>query len=317
MGTQSAPAAPDVSVVVPVRDEEATLRPLFDAVRDALEGAGRSFELVFVDDGSTDGSYAVMGELHGADPRVKAVRMRANFGKAAALAAGMERAAGGAVVMIDADLQDDPAEIPALLEKLDGGLDLVSGWRRRRHDPLAKTLPSRIFNAVTACLTGVRIHDFNCGLKAMRREVAEEVDLYGEMHRFIPALAAWRGFRVGEMEVQHRPRRHGRSKYGFERMTSVLDLLTVMFLTRFTRKPSHVFGVLGLLSLGAGLAINAGLTVRKIVVGHIAPHYPLLALGVLLMIVGVQGLSFGLIGEMITQAHQRERKGYSIRETLE
>jgi glycosyltransferase involved in cell wall biosynthesis len=314
----AAPGTPhvDVSIIVPVMNEEDTLRDLYQAILGALESSGRSFEIVFVDDGSSDGSYAAISDLHRQDARVKAVRLRRNYGKSTALAAGLARISGDAVVTIDADLQDDPSEIPALLARLEGGLDLVTGWRKDRHDPAAKTLPSWIFNRATSRLTGIRVHDFNCGLKAMTRAVADDLELYGELHRFIPVLAAWRGFRVGEEVVRHQPRRHGASKYGFERMTSFLDLITVMFLTRFRKKPSHVFGAMGTLCFCAGLAVNLYLTFLKISGGYIAPRYPLLGLGILLLVVGVQLVCFGLLGEMITQTHQKDRRDYSVRETL-
>ncbi|HZC28832.1 MAG TPA: glycosyltransferase family 2 protein, partial [Gaiellaceae bacterium] len=235
-----------ISVVVPVHDEERSVALLYDELRSALEPLDTQWEAIFVDDGSTDGTFAALTRLHASAENVRVVRLRRNFGKAAALVAGFDQAGGEVVVTIDGDLQDDPAEIPRLLAKLDEGFDLVSGWKTRRRDRLSRRLLSRLFNAVTSRFSGVRLHDMNCGLKAYRADVVHGLRLYGELHRFIPVLAHYRGFRVAELPVNHRPREHGRSRYGMERyVRGFLDLLTVSFIGRYRYRPLHLFGGLG------------------------------------------------------------------------
>ena len=297
-----------ISVVVPVHDEEDSVEPLFDELLAALDPLGTEWEVLFVDDGSTDGTFGVLTRLHDREPGIRIVRLRRNFGKAAALAAGFAEAAGDVVVTIDGDLQDDPAEIPRLLAKLDEGFDLVSGWKTRRRDPLRRRVVSRVFNTVTGRISGLRLHDLNCGLKAYRAEVLRGLRLYGELHRFIPVLAHYRGFRVAEVSVNHRPRGHGRSRYGMERyLRGFFDLLTVTFMGRYRYRPLHLFGGLGLLLGGAGFVLLAYLTVLK-VMGHAIGQRPLLTLGVLLLVVGIQLFSLGLIGELVTSLHE-ERTG--------
>ena len=277
---------------------------LLDELRSALEPLGREWEAVFVDDGSTDGSFGALTRLHAAHDNVRVVRLRRNFGKAAALAAGFEQAAGDIVVTIDGDLQDDPAEIPRLLAKLDEGFDLVSGWKTRRRDPWARRVLSRVFNLATSRLSGLRLHDMNCGLKAYRAEVVRGLSLYGELHRFLPVLAHDRGFRVGEVPVNHRPRGHGRSRYGLERyLRGFFDLLTVSFIGRYRHRPLHLFGGFGLALGGLGLAILVYLTIVKIG-GDAIGHRPLLTLGVLLVVVGMQFFSLGLISELVLSQHE-------------
>ena len=297
-----------ISVVVPVHDEERTVALLYDELQSALEQLDQAWEVVFVDDGSTDGSFAALTRLHSAQGNVRVVRLRRNFGKAAALAAGFASAEGNTVVTIDADLQDDPAEIPRLLAKLEEGFDLVSGWKTHRRDPLSRRVPSKIFNWVTGRVSGLRLHDLNCGLKAYRAEVVKGLRLYGELHRFIPVLAHYRGYRIAELPVNHRPREHGRSRYGVERyVRGFLDLLTVSFIGRYRYRPLHLFGGLGL-GLGTlGFAILVYLTVLKIG-GEAIGRRPLLILGVLLVVVGLQFFSLGLISELITSQHE-ERAG--------
>jgi dolichol-phosphate mannosyltransferase len=297
-----------VSVVVPVHEEERTVALLFEELQAALDPLGQPWEAVFVDDGSTDGSFAALTRLHDANDNVRVVRLRRNFGKAAALAAGFANAQGGVVVTIDADLQDDPAEIPRLLAKLDEGFDLVSGWKAHRRDPITRRALSRIFNWVTGRVSGLRLHDLNCGLKAYRAEVVQGLRLYGELHRFIPVLAHYRGHRIAELPVNHRPREHGRSRYGVERyLRGFLDLLTVSFIGRYRYRPLHLFGGLGL-GLGAlGFGVLVYLTVLKIG-GEAIGRRPLLILGVLLVVVGLQFFSLGLISELITSQHE-ERAG--------
>ena len=236
-----------ISVVIPVHDEERSVALLYEELEAALEPGGEPWEAVFVDDGSTDGTFAALTRLHARTPNTRVVRLRRNFGKSTALAAGFAQAEGETVVTIDGDLQDDPAEIPRLLAKLEEGFDLVSGWKTRRRDPWRRRVLSKIFNAVTGRVSGLRLHDMNCGLKAYRAEVVRGLALYGELHRFIPVLAHYRGFRVAELPVNHRPRTHGRSRYGLERyLRGFLDLLTVTFMGRYRHRPLHLFGGLGL-----------------------------------------------------------------------
>jgi glycosyltransferase involved in cell wall biosynthesis len=310
-----------ISVVVPVHDEERSVGLLYEELQAALDPLDEPWEAVFVDDGSTDGSFGALTRLHAAAPNVRVVRLRRNFGKSAALAAGFGEAQGETVVTIDGDLQDDPAEIPRLLAKLAEGFDLVSGWKARRRDPWRRRILSRIFNSVTGRVSGLRLHDLNCGLKAYRAEVLRGLRIYGELHRFLPVLAHYRGYRVAELPVNHRPRPHGRSRYGLERyVRGFLDLLTVSFMGRYRHRPLHLFGGLGL-GLGVlGTAILAYLTVLK-ATGEAIGQRPLLTLGVLLVVVGMQFFSLGLISELITSHHEervaeREREELHVDEVL-
>jgi len=310
-----------ISVVVPVHNEERSVALLYDELRSALEPLGAEWEAIFVDDGSTDGTFAALTRLHNTADNVRVVRLRRNFGKAAALVAGFDQARGETVVTIDGDLQDDPAEIPRLLAKLDEGFDLVSGWKTHRRDRLSRRILSRIFNRVTGAFSGVHLHDMNCGLKAYRAEVVHGLRLYGELHRFIPVLAHYRGFRIAELPVNHRPREHGRSRYGVERyLRGFLDLLTVSFIGRYRHRPLHLFGGLGLILGLFGSVILIYLTVLK-ALGNAIGHRPLLMLGVLLVVIGMQFFSLGLISEMITSQHEerspeRERAERVVDEVL-
>jgi glycosyltransferase involved in cell wall biosynthesis len=310
-----------ISVVVPVYDEELTLAPLYDELTAALESLGQAWEAVFVDDGSTDSSFAALTRLHAGHENVRVVRLRRNFGKAAALAAGFAHARGDVVITIDADLQDDAGEIPRLLAKLEEGFDLVSGWKTKRRDPLPRRLLSRLFNAATSRISGLRLHDLNCGLKAYRADVLHGLRLYGELHRFVPVLAHYRGFRVAELPVNHRPRRHGRSRYGPERyLRGFFDLLTVTFIGRYRHRPLHLFGGLGFLLAAMGFVVLVYLTVLK-ASGEAIGHRPLLLLGVLLVVVGMQFFSLGLLGEMVTSQHEerasaRELETHHVEEIL-
>src|SRR4051795_6612457 len=293
-----------ISVVIPVHDEERSVALLYDELRSALQPLETAWEAIFVDDGSTDGTFAALTRLHNSADNVRVVRLRRNFGKAAALRAGFDQAQGETVVTIDGDLQDDPAEIPRLLAKLEEGFDLVSGWKTRRRDALSRRLLSRIFNRVTGAFSGVHLHDMNCGLKAYRAEVVRGLRLYGELHRFIPVLAHYRGFRIAEIPVNHRPREHGRSRYGMERyLRGFFDLLTVTFMGRYRYRPLHLFGGLGLLLGGTGFVLLAYLTAVKLM-GHAIGQRPLLTLGVLLVVVGIQLFSLGLVGELVTSLHE-------------
>ncbi|MFL5936517.1 MAG: glycosyltransferase family 2 protein [Gaiellaceae bacterium] len=310
-----------ISVVVPLHNEERSIALLHEELEAALDPLAESWEAVYVDDGSTDGSFAALTRLHSRAANVKVVRLRRNFGKAAALAAGFAQAAGDRVITMDGDLQDDPAEIPRLLAKLDEGFDLVSGWKTKRRDPLRRRIPSKIFNRVAGWMSGLRLHDMNCGLKAYRAEVVRSVVLYGELHRFIPVLAHEQGYRVAELPVHHRPREHGRSRYGLERyLRGFLDLLTVSFMGRYRHRPLHLFGGFGLLLGLTGTAILVYLTIDKIL-GHAIGKRPLLTLGVLLVVVGMQFFSLGLISEMITSHHEeraraREQRDVHVEEVL-
>ena len=308
----------DISVLVPVLNEEDSVQELTTRVSAVLEEQGRSFEIVFVDDGSSDRTPDIVKQLHQADPRIKLVRFRRNFGKAAAITAGVAQSVGSILITIDGDLQDVPEEIPRFLEKLEAeDLDLVSGWKRDRQDPVSKRYPSKLFNWVTRRLAQVDLHDFNCGFKAYRREVLEEVAVYGELHRYIPVLAGRRGFRIGEIQVEHAKRRHGQSKYGWDRLyKGLLDLITVLFITKYNRRPLHLFGVIGLMFIAGGLAINTYLATLWLFLSEPLSNRPLLLLGVLLMVLGVQVLTTGLIGEMVTFKNFRSSDSYSIREKV-
>ncbi|NCO38543.1 MAG: glycosyltransferase [Armatimonadetes bacterium CG_4_10_14_3_um_filter_66_18] len=313
---------PLVSLVIPVRNEAGNVAVLLGEIAEAMGPLDVPWEVVFVDDGSTDDTFAELRSLHdshtGDGLAVRVVRFRRNFGKSAALAAGFEAARGAVVITMDGDLQDDPAELPRLLAQLDQGYDLVSGWKKVRRDPLSKTLPSRLFNRILAWVSGLPLHDFNCGLKAYRREVVQEIRLHGELHRFVPILAHAKGFRVGELVVNHRPRAHGRSKYGWGRLVQgFLDLHTVLLLTRYASKPLHLFGGTGLCCLLMGLAANAYLATLWFLGIRPIGNRPLLLLGVLLMILGVQLVSLGLVGEMLISQQPDEQKSYSVAERLE
>ncbi|NOT35166.1 MAG: glycosyltransferase family 2 protein [Candidatus Eisenbacteria bacterium] len=298
-------ATPHISAVVPLFNEAESLRELNAELTRALEALGPAWEILYIDDGSRDGSDRVIAELAAADARVRGVSLRRNFGKSAGLATGFRLAQGEWIVTLDADLQDDPAELPRLIAKLEEGFDLVSGWKQKRHDPITKTLPSKLFNAVTAWVSGVRLHDFNCGFKLYRREVVESIEVYGELHRFMPALAHWRGFRVAEAIVQHRARRYGRSKFGASRFVNgFLDLLAAAFISTAGLKPLHVFGRIGL----SFIAVAAAVAIYFVVLfigGEPIRVRPLMLFGAGLGLVGVQLILMGLLGEMIAALSAR------------
>jgi glycosyltransferase involved in cell wall biosynthesis len=295
-------ASPKLSFVIPFLNEEATLEELYRRIAEATQPAlepGESFEVIFVDDGSSDGSAAVVERLVAAQPQVSLLELQGNFGKSAALAAGFSRASGKIVFTLDADLQDDPKEIPRFLAKLAEGFDLVSGYKEKRNDPISKVFPSRVFNWLVRRTTGVNLHDVNCGFKAYRDVVLKNVRLYGELHRFVPVLAHWKRFRIAEIPVEHHARRFGYSKFGGGRFfRGLMDLLTVVFLLRFGRRPAHFFGAVGTLTLAVGLAIFGYLCLIWFQ-GHSIGGRPLLILSVLLIVVGVQILATGLIAELI------------------
>ncbi|MEM8951068.1 MAG: glycosyltransferase family 2 protein [Pseudomonadota bacterium] len=290
-----------VSIIVPVFDERESLPPLTDQILDVAERHDFGLhELIFVDDGSRDGSWSVMKDLAANHRKVTSIKLRRNFGKATALNVGIEAATGDIIVTMDADLQDDPAELPKLIETMRSGFDLVSGWRERRNDPLSKTWPSWLYNKVTSWLSGIQLHDFNCGYKAYRREVFDSVDLYGEMHRYVPVLAHSLGFKVSEIPVEHHPRRFGQSKYGLKRfMRGFIDLLTVLTITRYARTPGHLFGAIGIALLAIGGIALTYLTGLKLFTGAQIGGRPMMFFGGLSVVVGVQILLFGLLSEMI------------------
>ena len=309
---------PDVSIVIPVYEEEASLAELAEEIRQAMAAAGRTFEVWMIDDGSRDGSWEEIERLHAEDARFAGVRFRRNYGKSAALAVGFQRATGRYVATLDADLQDDPAELPAMLQQLDGGLDLVSGWKRRRHDPLGKTIPSRFFNKVTRVASGIPLHDFNSGIKAYRIEVVKSVKVYGELHRYIPLLAKWEGYtRIGEHVVQHRARKHGTTKFGLERfIRGFLDLVSVTFLTRYAVRPMHFFGGIGSLCFTTGFLISLWLAFDKLILGHPIGDRPLLLLGALLILFGGQLFTTGLLGETLIRPEMERTDTYQLRSEL-
>lgn len=308
---------PQLSIVIPLFNEAASLLELHEKISAAVQESRMHAEIIFIDDGSTDRSFEALREIHQRDRRVRVVRFRRNFGKSAALAAGFKSANGQFIVTMDADLQDDPAEIKHLVDELQrGDFDLISGWKKHRHDPFIKKISSKIFNRVTGFMTGLRLHDINCGLKAYRREVTSTIPVYGELHRFLPVLAFKEGFRVGEVVVKHHPRKHGKSKFGPSRFTKgFFDLITVLFLSRYTKRPLHLFGVAGTLAFIAGLGVAAYLTFERLVNKEYLTNRPILFLGLLLMIIGVQAVSIGLLGEMITAANT-QAPSYFVKEEL-
>jgi glycosyltransferase involved in cell wall biosynthesis len=303
-----------VSVVVPVFNEQDSLDRLCERIGAVMSEAGLAYEIIFVDDGSTDASAERIAALSAADDRVRCITFRRNFGKAAALDAGFAAASGEFVVTMDADLQDDPVEIPRFVAELEAGYDVVSGWKKVRNDPAHKTWPSRVFNAVVGRLSGVRLHDFNCGFKAYRAQALDGLSLYGELHRFVPVLLHWRGYRVGEIEVKHHPRRFGQSKYGFNRLLKGgLDFLGVMLNTRFATRPLHVFGAAGAVFGLVGTVILAYLSLLWAAgLGPIGDR-PLLMLGMLLMMTSFQFITIGLLGEFIQRQGARQDKPYTIK----
>jgi len=307
-------------VVIPVYNEEGNIGPLLEELRGVLEGIGRPWELIVVDDGSTDTTAARLREAAARIPGLRVVRLRGNFGQSAALAAGFDLARGELVVTMDGDRQNDPADLPRLLDALKEGYDVLSGWRRDRQDPYwSRQIPSRVANALISWITGVRLHDYGCALKVYRREILRDIALYGEMHRFLPALARWVGATVGEIPVNHRPRRSGVSKYGLGRTVRVLlDLVTVKFLMSYWTRPIQIFGLLGLALGGLGTLLALALSYQRIVQGIPLANRPILLLAVLLVLVGFQFVSIGLLGEMLVRTyHESQRKPvYIVREVI-
>jgi len=309
-----------VSVVIPLLNEEESLPELSLLLESELRRlAGSKWEVWFIDDGSTDKSFETIREIHQRNHRFKAIRFRRNYGKSAALAVGFRLVRGKYVATMDADLQDDPKELENLLRKIKEGYDLVSGWKKKRYDPISKTVPSKLFNFVTSLASGVKLHDFNCGLKMYRREVVKTVKVYGEMHRYIPALAHWEGFRVTELPVSHQPRKYGKTKFGLSRFVNgFLDLLTVLLTTRYIKRPLHFFGAMGSFIALIGLIINLYLTIEWMLGNTYLSNRPLALFGIGMIIVGVQFISTGLIAELITKnMNETQSINYSIKEKIQ
>lgn len=306
----------DISVVIPLYNEEESLPELEAAIEKALS-KDFSYEIIFVDDGSSDNSWKIVQELKQKGDFIKGISFRQNCGKSVALQAGFEMAQGEFVVTMDADLQDDPNEVPAMVQMLKDGSDLVSGWKKERHDPIQKTVPSKFFNLVTRVSSGIYLNDFNCGLKAYKSEVVKSIYLYGELHRYVPVLAKNAGFsRIAEKVVKHHPRKYGITKFGLNRfINGFLDLITILFVQRYLQKPMHFFGTIGVLLLGLGGAINIYLAYDKLILGHGLGNRPLMFLGILLMVLGVQFFSTGLLGELINRNNVENQKP-AIKETL-
>ena len=320
VGKCMAKDSPQVSIVVPLLDEQDNIGPLYEQITQTLAGQ-YIYEIIFIDDGSTDDSFDVLEKLHKADDKVRVVRFRRNFGQTAALAAGFAHARGRIIVAMDADLQNDPADIPKMIAKLDEGFDVVSGWRKKRRDhAITRLLPSKIANWMISRITGVKLHDYGCTLKAYRREVLAETKLYGEMHRFIPALASWSGARIAEMAVNHRPRTAGAAKYGLGRTWKVLlDLITVKFLGSFSTKPIYIFGSLGLLSAAGAILFGLIVIYQKLAHGNDMSGNPLLILTAVFIIATIQFILMGLLAELLVRTYHesQNRPTYVVKEVLE
>jgi glycosyltransferase involved in cell wall biosynthesis len=313
-------AAVSLSIIIPVYNEDGNVEPLYSLLKSVLQQIGRPHEIIFIDDGSRDATYEVLRRLNASDPHCRIIRFRRNFGQTAALAAGFAHARGEFIITLDGDLQNDPRDIPMLLAKIEEGYDVVSGWRVRRKDKLlTRRLPSVCANWLISRITGVNLHDYGCTLKAYRREVAQNIGLYGEMHRFIPAVASWMGVSVAEVKVNHHPRQRGTSKYGLSRTLRVmLDLITVKFLLSYATKPLQIFGTMGFVSSTIGFILAAYLSIDKLVFGHGLAARPLLLMAILLILVGIQFISIGLLGEMMVRIyHEGQKKPiYVVKETL-
>jgi glycosyltransferase involved in cell wall biosynthesis len=291
-----------ISIVIPLFNEEESIYPLMNEIKKVMNSMGIQFEVIFIDDGSNDLSLKKIKDICRTDRRFKYISFRKNYGKSAALQMGFKQISGDAVITMDADLQDDPKEIPNLLKKLDEGYDLCSGWKKKRQDPIVKKFSSKFFNFVTRIMTGIKIHDFNCGLKAYRKDVVKNLNVHGELHRYLPVLARWQGFTITEIAVKHYPRRYGKTKYGISRFfKGFIDLITVIFSTRYIKRPLHFFGFFGAAAFFVGTIILGYLTVMWIQ-GHPLSNRPMLFLGMLLIIVGVQFFAVGLLGEMLVHS---------------
>jgi glycosyltransferase involved in cell wall biosynthesis len=310
----------DVSIVIPLYNEIENITTLHEAIIPVVSSIGKKTEIIFVDDGSTDGTYEQLQKIQAADANVWVIRLRRNFGQAAAFSAGFDFARGSVIITMDGDLQNDPADIPLLIEKIDQGYDIVSGWRVKRQDNfITRRLPSMIANSLISRVTGVKLHDYGCSLKAYREEVVKNIRLYGELHRFIPAIASWMGVQVAEVPVNHFPRTHGRSKYGLGRtLRVILDLITVKFMLNYATRPLQIFGLAGLLSLLIGMVISGYLTILRLFYNEALSDRPILLLGVLLIMLGVQLILMGLLGELIVRTYHesQDKPIYVVREIL-
>jgi glycosyltransferase involved in cell wall biosynthesis len=303
-----------LSIVIPLYNEEESINLLVAEIKKGIRQAQIDFEVIFVDDGSTDNSLKVIKDIAKADKKFRYVSFQKNFGKSAALQIGFKQCTGDVVITMDADLQDDPNEIPNLLKKLDEGFDLVSGWKKKRHDPFIKNQSSKFFNFITRIFTGIKIHDFNCGLKAYRKAVVENIKVYGELHRYIPVLAKWQGFTITEIPVKHQQRLYGKTKYGISRFfKGFIDLLTVIFTTRYVKRPMHLFGFLGAFSFLIGFVVNGILSYEWLFSNKPLSNRPMLFLGMLLIIVGIQFFSVGLLGELMVHNFQDDKE-YTIKD---
>lgn len=301
----------ELSFIIPAKDEEQSVEILYQEIVEVMKQVKKSYEIIFVDDGSTDDTFQKLSKIQQKDKNVHVISMRGNFGKSVALQIGFDQAKGEVIFTLDADLQDNPKEIPNFLKKLNEGCDLVSGWKKNRHDPsIGKVIPSRIINFLVRQLTGIKIHDTNCGFKAYKKEVIDNLNLYGELYRFIPILAAKQNFKVGEIVIEHRSRKYGKSKFGLSRgVKGILDVLTVIFLTGYIRRPGHFFGTLGLISFFLGFLIGLYISYLRFTTGTIQYRQPLLFLGILLMVIGIQLISTGLLAEMLV--HSKGKLDYT------
>ena len=320
MSTSNPRRKVDVSIVIPLFNEIENVLLLHESISHAVSSLEKETEIIFVDDGSTDGTFEKLQKIQAADSSVWVIRLRRNFGQAAAFSAGFDFARGSVIITMDGDLQNDPADIPLLIDKIDQGYDIVSGWRVNRQDNwFTRRLPSMIANSLISRVTGVKLHDYGCSLKAYREEVVKNIRLYGELHRFIPAIASWMGILVAEVPVNHMPRKHGRSKYGLGRTLRVLlDLITVKFMLNYATRPLQIFGLAGMLSLVIGLVISGYLTILRLFYGEALSDRPILLLGVLLIMLGVQLILMGLLGELIVRTYHesQDKPIYAVREIL-
>jgi len=308
---------PYTSFIIPAKDEEKSVGILYEETIRVVSKIKKPYEIIFIDDGSKDKTFENLKKIKNKDKDVKLIKLRGNWGKSVALQSGLDLASGEIIVTMDADLQDNPNDLPKFLKKIDQGFDLVSGWKKKRHDPPTKVVASRIFNKAVSILSKIKLHDINCGFKVFKKDVAKNMNLYGELYRFIPVIAASQNYKVGEVEVKHRPRKYGRSKFGWTRtIRGFLDLLTIIFLTGYLRRPGHFFGTLGLLSFASGFVIGLYITYLRLTTGSIQNRHPLLFLGMLLMIVGIQLITTGLLGEMLTNFNQKKAVLNCIEEKL-
>lgn len=306
-----------LSFVIPAKNEEESVEPLYKEILKNIPRKVEDYEIIFIDDGSNDDTFKKLASINKQNSRVKIIKHRGNFGKSAALQAGFEHSKGEIIITMDADLQDNPSEIPNFLDQIEKGYDMVSGWKKTRHDPLEKVIPSRIFNFIVSLLTGIKIHDTNCGFKAYKRSVVQNLNLYGEQYRFIPIFAAKQNFRVGEIVVEHRKRKHGKTKFGMERhMKGFLDLITVVFLTGYLRRPGHFFGGLGLITFFFGFLIGLYISYLRFTTGTIQDRHPLLFFGMLLMIIGVQLVTTGLLAELLVHFHTKPNTNTNIEKVV-